>query len=266
MPSSTPSPSPFPLDQKPQWNNLLPSSVKTAQPIMLKGIDVNRKPAAESALDEEEEGASSPDSTLSSASGKRSTERDPFSNGEVHGLDQRTSSRGVSDEGDREGSKKKLRLSKEHSAVLEESFKEHNSLNPKQKIALARQLNLRPRQVEVWFQNRRARTKVKQTEVDCEYLKRWCERLTQENRRLLKEVAELRALKLPLPTQLPGNMMPPTTLTMCPDLPLQLIQLLHHHHLFVSTSKPPAPPRAPRRGLLESKSLGHGSFWSCLSQ
>lgn len=100
-----------------------------ARPI-LKGIDVNRKPGVGRVLEEEEEeeGASSPDSTLSSLSGKRS-ERDPFSNTEVHRLE-RTSSKGVSDEEDGEGSRKKLRLSKEQSAVLEECFKEHNTLNP----------------------------------------------------------------------------------------------------------------------------------------
>ncbi|OEL28310.1 Homeobox-leucine zipper protein HOX7 [Dichanthelium oligosanthes] len=92
------------------------------------------------------------------------------------------------------GARKKLRLSKEQSAFLEDSFKEHNTLSPKQKSDLAKRLNLRPRQVEVWFQNRRARTKLKQTEVDCEYLKRFCENLAQENRRLHREVAELRAL------------------------------------------------------------------------
>ncbi|PQP92305.1 homeobox-leucine zipper protein HOX11-like isoform X2 [Prunus yedoensis var. nudiflora] len=101
---------------------------------------------------------------------------------------ERQSNSRASDEDDINGSntRKKLRLSKEQSAFLEESFKEHHTLNPKQKLALAKQLNLRPRQVEVWFQNRRARTKLKQTEVDCEFLKRCCETLTEENRRLHK--------------------------------------------------------------------------------
>lgn len=127
---------------------------------------------------------------------------------------ERASSR-ASDEDDNGMCRKKLRLSKEQSAYLEESFKEHNTLNPKQKLALAEQLNLRPRQVEVWFQNRRARTKLKQTEVDYEYLKRCCETLTDENRKLHKELQELRALKT---TSNPYYMqLPATTLTMCPS-------------------------------------------------
>ncbi|VVB13482.1 unnamed protein product [Arabis nemorensis] len=130
---------------------------------------------------------------------------------------ERSASRASNEDNDDENgsTRKKLRLSKDQSAFLEDSFKEHSTLNPKQKIALAKQLNLRPRQVEVWFQNRRARTKLKQTEVDCEYLKRCCESLTEENRRLQKEVKELRALKSsssPFYMQLPA-----TTLTMCPS-------------------------------------------------
>ncbi|KAK9058182.1 hypothetical protein SSX86_023022 [Deinandra increscens subsp. villosa] len=128
---------------------------------------------------------------------------------------ERGSSRVISDEDEPGASRKKLRLSKEQSAYLEESFKEHSTLNPKQKLALAKQLNLRPRQVEVWFQNRRARTKLKQTEVDFEYLKRCCETLTDENKRLRKELQELRTLKT---TSYPFYMqLPATTLTMCPS-------------------------------------------------
>ncbi|CAN1333767.1 Homeobox-leucine zipper protein HAT4, partial [Linum perenne] len=176
---------------------------------LLRGIDVNRLPAVAAVDCDEEAGVSSPNSTVSSISGKRS-ERE--AGGDQEDLD---GERASCDEEDGDTSRKKLRLSKDQSAVLEESFKEHSTLNPKQKQALAKQLGLRPRQVEVWFQNRRARTKLKQTEVDCEFLKRCCENLTDENRRLQKEVQELRALKLS--PQFYMQMTPPTTLTMCPS-------------------------------------------------
>uniref|UniRef100_A0A0E0BDT2 Homeobox domain-containing protein n=1 Tax=Oryza glumipatula TaxID=40148 RepID=A0A0E0BDT2_9ORYZ len=187
----------------------------------LRGIDVNRAPAAETTTttargpscreEDEEPGASSPNSTLSSLSGKRGAPSAA------------TAAAAASDDEDSGGgSRKKLRLSKDQAAVLEDTFKEHNTLNPKQKAALARQLNLKPRQVEVWFQNRRARTKLKQTEVDCELLKRCCETLTDENRRLHRELQELRALKLATAAAAPHHLYgarvpPPTTLTMCPS-------------------------------------------------
>ncbi|KAF2317612.1 hypothetical protein GH714_025559 [Hevea brasiliensis] len=93
-------------------------------------------------------------------------------------------------------SRKKLRLTKEQSTLLEDSFKLHTALNPAQKHELAERLSLTARQVEVWFQNRRARTKLKQTEADCEFLKRCCESLSEENTRLKKELQKLRSLRL----------------------------------------------------------------------
>uniref|UniRef100_A0A2P2KQ91 Homeobox domain-containing protein n=1 Tax=Rhizophora mucronata TaxID=61149 RepID=A0A2P2KQ91_RHIMU len=218
VPSSAYSPSSLPSGlnlKKPSWNETFPysdlnfDSCRGDTRSFMGGIDVNRLPSTADC--EEEAGASSPNSTISSISGKRS-ERE--GNGEENEME-RACSRGISDEEDGDTSRKKLRLTKDQSAVLEESFKEHNTLNPKQKMALANQLGLRPRQVEVWFQNRRARTKLKQTEVDCEFLKRCCENLSEENRRLQKEVQELRALKLS--PQFYMQMTPPTTLTMCPS-------------------------------------------------
>ncbi|XVE86948.1 hypothetical protein DITRI_Ditri18aG0076300 [Diplodiscus trichospermus] len=154
----------------------------------------------------------SPHSAVSSfSSGRVKRERD-LSSEEVEV--EKNSSRVSDDDEDGVNARKKLRLTKEQSALLEESFKQHSTLNPKQKQALARQLNLRPRQVEVWFQNRRARTKLKQTEVDCEFLKKCCETLTDENRRLQKELQELKALKLAQPFYMH---MPAATLTMCPS-------------------------------------------------
>ncbi|KAJ8565670.1 hypothetical protein K7X08_008246 [Anisodus acutangulus] len=186
-----------------------------------RGFDVNRLPAA--GMEE----VSSPNSVASSfrmdfglfkscvniigVGNKRNFES---AGGNDGGEPERASSRASDEDENGVNTRKKLRLSKEESAYLEESFKEHHTLNPKQKVALAKQLNLRPRQVEVWFQNRRARTKLKQTEVDCEYLKRCCETLTEENRRLHKELQELRALKTSNPFYM---QLPATTLTMCPS-------------------------------------------------
>lgn len=126
------------------------------------GIDMNQIPSP--ADFDDDAVVSSPNSTVLSfqmepgnhAGNKR--ERDDNSNN--HELElECASSRACSDEEDgADTTRKKLRLSKEQSALLEESFKEHNTLNPKQKLALAKQLNFRPRQVEVWFQNRRARS------------------------------------------------------------------------------------------------------------
>ncbi|KAF7818941.1 homeobox-leucine zipper protein HOX11-like [Senna tora] len=169
-------------------------------------LDVNRLPAA----GEEGEDAAA----LSSPnSGVCSFQMEFCSVRNRNRREQEAADRGSDDDESGSG-RKKLRLSKEQSAFLEDSFKEHTTLNPKQKLALAKQLNLRPRQVEVWFQNRRARTKLKQTEVDCEYLKRCCETLTEENRRLQKELQQLRALKSSQPFYMH---LPATTLTMCPS-------------------------------------------------
>lgn len=63
------------------------------------------------------------------------------------------------------------------------------------------------------------RSKLKQTEMECEYLKRWFGTLTEQNRRLQREVEELRAMKVGPPTVISPHScepLPASTLTMCP--------------------------------------------------
>lgn len=93
-------------------------------PLFLRGIDVNRAPDA--GHEEEEPGASSPDSTLSTLSGKRGR-----SAAGAGGREQERVSDDDEDSGSGAGgSRKKLRLSKDQSAVLEDSFNQHSTLNP----------------------------------------------------------------------------------------------------------------------------------------
>ncbi|CAN7062281.1 unnamed protein product [Brassica oleracea var. botrytis] len=240
------------------WIQMFQSSERNSDVgSFLRGLDVNRAPSRVVVDVEEDAGVSSPNSTVSSVMSGKRNERELVAAAGAGGgrtIEDNETERGSSslgggsdDEdgggnGD-DGSRKKLRLSKEQALVLEETFKEHSTLNPKQKMALAKQLNLRTRQVEVWFQNRRARTKLKQTEVDCEYLKRCCENLTEENRRLQKEVSELRALKLS--PQLYMHMKPPTTLTMCPSCERVAVASSSVAPAPVMSSSSPMGPMSP---------------------
>ncbi|KAH9318877.1 hypothetical protein KI387_020646, partial [Taxus chinensis] len=87
-------------------------------------------------------------SSSTEMSGKRNTEAN---------YKGRRSHRSMNEEEEEQAmARKKLRLSKEQYMYLEATFKAHNTLNMEQKLCLAQKLNLRPRQIEVWFQNRRA--------------------------------------------------------------------------------------------------------------
>lgn len=88
---------------------------------------------------------------------------------------------------------KKRRLSVEQVRSLEKSFEMENKLEPERKMQLAQQLGLQPRQVAVWFQNRRARWKTKQLEHVYDALKQDFETVLAEKEKLKAEVAQLTA-------------------------------------------------------------------------
>jgi len=90
---------------------------------------------------------------------------------------------------------KKRRLTNEQVHFLESNFEIENKLEPERKVQLAKELGLQPRQVAIWFQNRRARFKTKQIEKDYgslkaryDMLKADYDNLLQENNKLKEEV------------------------------------------------------------------------------
>ncbi|GFP91600.1 homeobox-leucine zipper protein hat5 [Phtheirospermum japonicum] len=82
---------------------------------------------------------------------------------------------------------KKRRLTPDQVQFLEKSFEVENKLEPERKIQLAKELALQPRQVAIWFQNRRARYKTKVLEKDYEKLKASFDKLKAEYDALCKE-------------------------------------------------------------------------------
>ncbi|KAH7853736.1 hypothetical protein Vadar_006091 [Vaccinium darrowii] len=109
---------------------------------------------------------------------------------------------------DQMGDQKKKRLSGEQLESLECSFQEEVKLDPDRKMKLAQELGLQPRQVAIWFQNRRARWKAKQLEQlydglkhqfdvvsnEKKQLKYEFDVVSRENKHLLEEVSALKAM------------------------------------------------------------------------
>ncbi|CAH8297611.1 unnamed protein product [Eruca vesicaria subsp. sativa] len=103
-----------------------------------------------------------------------------------------------SDDGSQMGEKKR-RLNMEQVKALEKTFELGSKLEPERKMQLARALGLQPRQIAIWFQNRRARGKTKQLEKDYDTLKRQFDALRAENdilqthnQKLQTEIMELK--------------------------------------------------------------------------
>lgn len=86
---------------------------------------------------------------------------------------------------------KKKRLTTDQLESLENCFQEEIKLDPDRKMKLARELGLQPRQIAVWFQNRRARWKNKQLERLYDSLKQDFDLVSREKLRLQEEVQTL---------------------------------------------------------------------------
>ncbi|BAT89514.1 hypothetical protein LR48_Vigan08g019400 [Vigna angularis] len=87
----------------------------------------------------------------------------------------------------------KKRLTEEQVTILEKCFASNMKLEPEQKFHLANQLGVPPRQVAIWYQNKRARWKTQSLEVDHGVLQAKLENVMAEKKQLEKDVERLKA-------------------------------------------------------------------------
>ncbi|OWM70665.1 hypothetical protein CDL15_Pgr014338 [Punica granatum] len=94
---------------------------------------------------------------------------------------------------DDQSPEKKRRLSAEQVYLLETAFEAENKLEPDRKTELSKMLALPPRQVAIWFQNRRARWKTKQLERNYDHLKSLYSSLLIDYDSVVKDNEKLRS-------------------------------------------------------------------------
>ncbi|WCJ31937.1 Homeobox-leucine zipper protein family [Euphorbia peplus] len=149
-------------------------------------------------------GGSSDSLLMSICPNSNSEEQSPRNSNHVYGREFQSMFDGLDEEDvcveESGGGQKKRRLSVDQVKALEKNFEVENKLEPERKVKLAQELGLQPRQVAVWFQNRRARWKTKQLERDYgvlkanyDSLKGNFDSLQHDNEALLKEIRELKA-------------------------------------------------------------------------
>ncbi|KAK4267049.1 hypothetical protein QN277_023889 [Acacia crassicarpa] len=102
----------------------------------------------------------------------------------------------------KKNSSSKKRFSDDQIKLLESIFETESKLDHTKKLQLASELGLQPRQVAIWFQNRRARSKSKHIQRSYNLLQEnydalasKFEALKKENHALLQELQKLRDLE-----------------------------------------------------------------------